>query len=495
MRISTRGRSRPTPPWFSKASQAGRKEYGTAETSPFADGTRPSVATPRKEHPAGIFARVRQWDLFTHTSRPGVVWILCAETAVAGWAITAGLASSAPTGAAWALFGLLVFSALVHMTSTWPAEERRRAAHLRREHIGHTAIWNFTGALILPVPLVVALVLIIRARQYMIARKPPGRYLFTTSAIAASALATHAVAAATPVHDWFTGTRAAPTTIGEVVTGLLAITAAFAAYYVAQTVIIGIARGLRKSWAIIPILGTREENFDLAITLSLGLVAAGSSNHAGGFILLIVMLVAITYTRLMQRLEQLETERNQLKVDALHDALTGLPNRRSFNPAADLALVTDAARGYPTAMLMFDLDKFKQWNTDLGHIGADQVLTAVAQTLREHTRGHDLLCRWGGEELAVLLPNTGAEDALAVAERFRTAVEQLKITVTKPMGGQPVTLNHDIPGCTVSGGIAISTSYGSELLPLQEAADQALQEAKDGGRNQIRLAEEHSTAN
>ncbi|TCP56490.1 diguanylate cyclase (GGDEF)-like protein [Tamaricihabitans halophyticus] len=482
MRISTHGRARPTPP-FRKRSAAARAELDTAPADRPAEQSAGST-----KQPAPARGSLSEMDLFAHTTPLGVTWILLCEVLVLGWAGFATWTSAAPISKDWLMFGLLAASALIHMTLTKPAEERRRAAHLRREHIAHTSVWNFTGALILPVPLLLALVLIIRSSQYMIARKPLGRYLFTTSAITASVLATYTVADVTPVHDWFAGTRAVPTNINEVVTGLLAITAAAAAYYVAQTLIIGVARVFRENWAIVPILGSREENFDLAITISLGLVAAGASNQAFGLTLLVVSLILVTYTRLTQRVEQLETERNQLKVDALHDALTGLPNRRSFNPAAELALVTDAARKQPSALLMFDLDRFKQWNTDLGHIGADQVLTAVTRTLREHTRDGDLLCRWGGEEIAVLLPNTDASNALAVAERFRVAIESMTVTVTKPMGGRPVTLNQDIPGCTISGGIAISTEHGTELLPLQEAADLALQQAKDGGRNQVCLA-------
>lgn len=496
MRLSIGHRTAPAPPAKERA-QAGRgAEPEAARSEPGSGDRGTSVAgDSRKRTP--VRQRILNSDLLTHTTPLGVAWILFTEFVVVGWTIAASVTAPAPTAQSWLLGGIFALTALLHIACTRIAEERRRAAHLRGEHIDHTGIWTFAAALVLPVPLIVALVVVIRSLRYMIARKPLGRLLFTTSAHAASALAAHTIAVATPIHGWFTGTRAMPATVGETVTALLAITAACAAYYVVQTIIIGIARGFRTSWAIVPMLGTREENFDFAITLSLGLVAAATSDHAAGAILLAVMLVAIAYTRLTQRLEQLETERNQLKVDALHDPLTGLPNRRSFNPAAEFALVTDAARNTPTAMMMFDLDLFKQWNTDLGHIGADQVLKAVAQTLRENTRDHDLLCRWGGEELAVMLPHTDAKDAAVVAERVRAAVADLKITVTKPMGGRPVTLNKDIQGCTISCGVAISTVHGTELLTLQEAADRALQSAKDGGRNRVCFAQpyrEHWTA-
>ncbi|OLR90253.1 hypothetical protein BJP25_01380 [Actinokineospora bangkokensis] len=420
-------------------------------------------------------------DLVSHTTRRGLLWILATEAAIGAWAVAASVAAGVPDGLSLRLFALLTGFAIIHMEATRPAEERRRAAHLGGEHIDHTGVWTCAGAFVLPVPLVVALVLIIRLRRYFIARKPPGRYVFTTLAITSSALATQAIATATPVHAWIRGADLPP---DRVIAAGAAVLAAFAAYYTAQTAVIGVARGLRGDWQWRAILGDRKENADLVITLCLGLIAAWAAPVAFGLLLFALTAVVIGYTRHTQRIEHLEHERDRLEVDALHDPLTGLANQRGFNPAAALALVADQARRRPTAVMMFDLDRFKGVNDRLGHLGANEVLKALATVLRTTVRRDDLVCRWGGEEFTVLLPGTATVDAWATAERIRMAVEDMTVPLTKAAGGR----TEIEAGFTISGGIALSPDHGTDLATLQERADFALAEAKDMGRNRIRIA-------
>ncbi|PWW65943.1 GGDEF domain-containing protein [Actinokineospora spheciospongiae] len=442
----------------------------------------PSLTSPQRGRLSGVplARRLASLDLVAHTTRLGLVWILATEAGILTWVVLGTAASGAPDSLSLRLFALLTGFAILHMEATRPAEERRRAAHLGGEHIDHTGVWTCAGAFVLPVPLVVALVLIIRLRRYFIARKPPGRYLFTTSAITSSALAAQAIATATPVHAWI---RGAPVPPDRVISAGLAVLAAFAAYYAAQTVVIGLARGLRGDWQWISILGERKENADLLITLCLGLIAAWAAGVAYGLLLFALAGVVIGYTRHTQRIEQLEQERDRLEVDALHDPLTGLANQRGFNPAAVLALVADQARRRPTAVMMFDLDRFKQVNSRLGHLGANEVLKALAGVLRASVRRDDLVCRWGGEEFTVLLPSTSRVDAWAIAERIRDAVENMTVELTRAAGGRTEVE----AGFTISGGIALSPEHGTDLAALQEHADQALSEAKNGGRNQIRI--------
>ncbi|SDD81828.1 GGDEF domain-containing protein [Actinokineospora iranica] len=442
----------------------------------------PSLTSPRHARLAGVSLgeRLRSLDLFMHTTRAGILWILASEIAIFVWACAGVLGGGFPDALSLRLFALLTGFAILHMEATRPAEERRRAAHLAGEHIDHTGVWTCAGAFVLPVPLVVALVLIIRLRRYFIARKPPGRYLFTTFAITSSALAAQALATATPVHDWI---RGEPIAADQVLGAALAVGGAFAAYYAAQTIVIGVARGLRGDWSWVSILGNRKENVDLAITLCLGLIAAWGAGVAYGLLLAALSVVVVGYTRHTQRIEQLEQERDRLEVDALHDPLTGLANQRAFNPAATLALVADQARRRPTAVMMFDLDRFKQVNSRLGHLGANEVLKALAGVLRSCVRRDDLVCRWGGEEFSVLLPSTTRADAWTIAERIRVAVESMTVELTKAAGGR-TELAGDF---TISGGIALSPEHGTDLATLQEHADQALAQAKDGGRNQVRL--------
>ncbi|MGH3621106.1 MAG: GGDEF domain-containing protein [Sciscionella sp.] len=341
----------------------------------------------------------------------------------------------------------------------------------------------FSAALLLPVTLVIALLALLRGQRYLIARKHPSTFIATSAFIGLSALGAFVVARVTPVHAWLTPDRT-NSIPPSAVTLTLAMSGAVVVYFGVQAALIAVSRVLISgNWSLDTLLGSRADNVLEVHTLLIGVFAA----VVGAFAmpaLFAVTAVASYSTLAEQRLSQLQHEREQLEVDALHDPLTGLPNRRGFEPQAELAMVTGQATRRPSAVLMADLDHFKNWNTKLGHFGADQVLTSVARVLRDNTRKTDLLCRWGGEELLIVMPETHRREAAMLAERLRAAVEALRIEVTKPAGGQSTT----VTGITVSIGVAMVPDVGTDLAPAQEAADHALQVAKDSGRNQVRFA-------
>lgn len=163
-----------------------------------------------------------------------------------------------------------------------------------------------------------------------------------------------------------------------------------------------------------------------------------------------------------------------LKGQANTDARTGLANSRSFDQAVETWLssrsTTDSA-----AVLMLDLDHFKDFNDRHGHPAGDEALRAFADVLRSCIRDGDIAARYGGEEFAVLLPNLDAQAALQVAERIRSQTDATII----PLG----------PGITdritVSIGVAFSPAHGDDRLVLLRAADSALYEAKRAGRNRV----------
>jgi diguanylate cyclase (GGDEF)-like protein len=200
-----------------------------------------------------------------------------------------------------------------------------------------------------------------------------------------------------------------------------------------------------------------------------------------GFALATVVLItafALTLLFTMHlRVLRLERQVEELSIAAGSDWLTGLPNRRGFDPKANCALST----GEVTAVIMADLDHFKRWNTRLGHLGADELLKAVAQEIQHHTRDTDLICRWGGEEICIMLPDTSFPDAVAVAERIRHAISRIHFTITSATGEY-----HQISNCTISLGVAMNPEGNGSLGLIQELADQALQKAKDHGRNRVR---------
>jgi diguanylate cyclase len=162
------------------------------------------------------------------------------------------------------------------------------------------------------------------------------------------------------------------------------------------------------------------------------------------------------------------------KTRALTDPLTALPNRRAFERGIDGLRPHDR----DAALLIIDLDHFKVVNDTHGHAAGDYVLQQVSMILRAHMRNRDLLSRLGGEELAVLLPDTDAARAQQVAERLRQAVETLEIH----WEGQVIAITASI-GLTVAPG-----DLPADQLFVQ--ADAALYAAKRGGRNRVVLSGE-----
>ncbi|WP_291418878.1 GGDEF domain-containing protein [Actinophytocola sp.] len=127
------------------------------------------------------------------------------------------------------------------------------------------------------------------------------------------------------------------------------------------------------------------------------------------------------------------------------------------------------------------------------HGAGDAVLVAAGATLRDHIRrSRDLICRWGGEEFVILLTSTSPEDALAIMDRMRLEVGKLVVSYLAAAGGKTKTVD----AITISVGIAIAPHAGTDLDTLYTDADEALYAAKEGGRNQVRMAPRriHSSA-
>ncbi|OFW96880.1 MAG: hypothetical protein A3D94_14375 [Alphaproteobacteria bacterium RIFCSPHIGHO2_12_FULL_66_14] len=193
--------------------------------------------------------------------------------------------------------------------------------------------------------------------------------------------------------------------------------------------------------------------------------------------------------RVSERTEKLSRANQELtdlnrRLDALsnRDGLLGIANRRHFDSALDIEWRRSSRDKSPLSLLMIDVDHFKQYNDRYGHQAGDSCLQKIARAaLAELKREGDLLARYGGEEIAALLPNTPAEGALLIAERLRKAIADLLI----PHAGSPVA-GH----VTVSIGVAtrIPTSSTSPNL-LIGAADRGLYHAKQTGRDRVQLEE------
>lgn len=164
-------------------------------------------------------------------------------------------------------------------------------------------------------------------------------------------------------------------------------------------------------------------------------------------------------------------KKEKLSELASRDGLTGLYNRRHFDGKIAEEVSRAARYGRELSLLMVDIDHFKAVNDRYGHQKGDEVLAAVAETLRASLRGTDIVCRYGGEEIAVLLPETSADNAARIAELCRAKIEA-------------ATMNSLGVGVTVSIGVS-SYAAGDTAELLVKAADGALYKAKEGGRNRV----------
>jgi diguanylate cyclase (GGDEF)-like protein len=188
----------------------------------------------------------------------------------------------------------------------------------------------------------------------------------------------------------------------------------------------------------------------------------------------LLLAVALPPVILLQR----SLLHSQLKAQARTDAKTGVLNSGAWQGEADLAVNRARRRHEPLAVLLTDVDHFKRVNDTHGHLVGDAMLRTLAAEMRQQVRESDLVGRFGGEEFAILLSDTTADEARLVAERIRRGVGVVRVPVLDVL-----------VGVTISVGVAMLGSDGEDLGELLEAADKALYRAKRAGRDRVCLAE------
>ena len=173
--------------------------------------------------------------------------------------------------------------------------------------------------------------------------------------------------------------------------------------------------------------------------------------------------------------------RERLRNQSIRDPLTALFNRRYLEETLERELRRSVRHARPLTVIMLDLDNFKTFNDSFGHAAGDAVLQAAGELLQTFLRKEDIVCRYGGEEFAIVLPEASLEFAVQRSDELRKAFKSLRTQFR----------DQSVGVVTISVGVASYPEHGSTGADLLRAADSALYLAKDGGRDRVVV----STAN
>jgi diguanylate cyclase (GGDEF)-like protein len=170
--------------------------------------------------------------------------------------------------------------------------------------------------------------------------------------------------------------------------------------------------------------------------------------------------------------------RKELLDQAITDSLSGLFNRRHMEEVLERELRRAIRNDAHVGVVMIDVDHFKIINDTCGHAAGDATIVALSSLLQGRIRGEDLACRYGGDEFLLVFPGASLADSLGRAEQLRGEVERMSVGY----GGR------ELPGMSVSLGVAMFPEHGKTVDALLRAADDALYRAKDEGRNRTIVA-------
>ncbi len=183
--------------------------------------------------------------------------------------------------------------------------------------------------------------------------------------------------------------------------------------------------------------------------------------------------------RILRLEEQLMQAHQQMEILAMRDGLTGLLNRRAIDEYAEAEFNMTGRKERALSIIMLDIDHFKNVNDRFGHKFGDHTLQQAAKILKEDLRTYDRVGRWGGEEFILILPDTQLKDAATIAERLRVRMAEMKMSLEN---GESFSIH-------ISLGAACATGQFPSLVKLIDAADQALYQAKQTGRNRVCIFE------
>ncbi|HEY3712205.1 MAG TPA: GGDEF domain-containing protein [Amycolatopsis sp.] len=357
------------------------------------------------------------------------------------------------------MFALITGLAIAQTEVTRRIERQRRMLS-RGPHINVTSVWLLPAALLVPPQLVAALAVVLYA--YLALRSWNGIGAGEAHRVAANAT--------TMVLSGF-GAALAGHLTGE--QGVATVAAAALGYFLVNTALTGLGLYLADPAKATPAscLGTMDDNLLEASILCVGgLLTMVLTDEPLLSLLVILPLYILQRSVLIKRLEELATT----------DQKTQLLNATTWQDGAQREISRAEREQSTFGALMIDLDHFKHINDTFGHLAGDDVLKAVAAVVKQETRAHDLVGRFGGEEFVALLPSTSKEDAIVTAERIRQRISELVIP-TRTNEGEQVAIERR----TASIGVASFPTDGSSIEEVMASADAAVYVAKDSGRNRV----------
>jgi diguanylate cyclase (GGDEF)-like protein len=411
----------------------------------------------------GALAR-RSWPIASAPTRQ--LWFLfVVELLTLGWVIQQ-IASVDPIGRDWLDVVVIILVAIgFEEGATRAARLRLRIGSELKQDL--TSVWALAAAVALPGGLAVLALACILTYTWLRQQRPAGESLygtlFNTADTFASCLSAGIVARsinlAWPNSPWALAMT-------------LAVLAALVTYGVVNRILVTgalISAGLHGR----ALIGTKNENLVEFATLCLGGMVAVAVVAAPWLALLVIApLGALQRSVLVHQFEEAATT----------DSKTGLLNAIAWEHVAEREISRSTRNGTTAAVLIVDIDRFKLVNDKFGHLAGDKVLRAVGHCLTSELREYDTVGRFGGEEFVAVLPEADDMDSLIAAERLRSRVNSLDLQALLGEAGEP----HEM---SVSVGVAVFPTHGTELAELLREADAALYRAKGAGRNRVMLAE------
>lgn len=405
----------------------------------------------------------RNWRLWS-LPRPAVAFLLAVEAAAVALAVVLSLLHPM-TGRSLDYFIVIVVLGLA------AAEAARGVERMRRwfadtPHVNMSSVWTLSAALLLTPALAVAAIVLLYGHLWVrswrtVSGVTPFRTTFNVSVVALSCLAAGVVARS--LRDF----SLAPERIANVAAVVLVILV----YATVNSVLAAIAllllqaehspRGVLGSW--------QENSLELA-TLCVGVLIAALLAWRPLLALLVLLPLYVLHRSVLIR---------QLEHAVTVDEKTDLLNATTWRSLATTELERARRHGMTFVLLMVDLDHFAQVNDKFGRSAGDQALHAVGAVMRKEIRPTDLCGRLGGEEFAILLGNTGIDEAVRMADRVCKRVRTVRVNGS----------DSDEFRLSVSIGVAGYPDAGADLDEVLLAADNALFAAKDAGRDRVRVVQ------